>query len=449
MKNIICIILDSVRKDFLSIYRGKTEVPFLEKISDKGAVFENAFTVDTHTIPTHAALFTGKYPSEIGVTLEHPLLKNEIPTIIQDLKRMGYKTFAFSANALLNSSNLLKDFDYTFSPLNNIIDWGNYFRIRKYKKGVKKYFEILNYILKNLDKDVIKSFLIAYEIKKYKSSSRLILSHNELLKEIVRMKSNFGSPYFIFINLMDCHAPYSGIRNELTMSLFYFKSRWEYILNIKNFKEEEIEILQKFYTEGIRKIDNFIKEVFNIFSNDSVFIILSDHGEGFGEENIWGHEPIGLPNSIVNIPLIIYGTELKGRIKKFVSIKDVGNFILKVARNEKMTLPNNEEVYIASKLSSDIWNMLLRYFDYENIKDLAREVYGLIIRGYKGILKKYENEKEIFELRELYSQKEVENEMLKKSIKEKIHLFVKKFKKEVKLEKDEEILKRLEGLGYI
>lgn len=59
--NIALIVLDTLRKD--SFDEHFDWLP--------GRRFENAWAPSHWTVPVHASLFTGHYPSEVGVTVHH------------------------------------------------------------------------------------------------------------------------------------------------------------------------------------------------------------------------------------------------------------------------------------------------------------------------------------------------------------------------------------------
>jgi arylsulfatase A-like enzyme len=59
--------MDTVRADHLSLYsnnHGTTKN--LEQFSKDALVFENCITTTSWTLPSHASLFTGLYPTEHG-----------------------------------------------------------------------------------------------------------------------------------------------------------------------------------------------------------------------------------------------------------------------------------------------------------------------------------------------------------------------------------------------
>jgi len=93
--NVLFVVLDTVRKDHLSVY-GYEEptTPRLAEFAEEAAVFENAVAPAPWTLPVHASLFTGLYPSEHGATQETPYLEGAT-TLAESLSAAGYDTACY------------------------------------------------------------------------------------------------------------------------------------------------------------------------------------------------------------------------------------------------------------------------------------------------------------------------------------------------------------------
>ncbi|MFH1999037.1 MAG: sulfatase-like hydrolase/transferase, partial [Planctomycetota bacterium] len=65
--NIILITMDTTRLDHISCYGYfRKTTPRLDLLAEEGQVFDRAVAVSSWTLPTHASLFTGLYPSTHG-----------------------------------------------------------------------------------------------------------------------------------------------------------------------------------------------------------------------------------------------------------------------------------------------------------------------------------------------------------------------------------------------
>jgi hypothetical protein len=98
--NVLLVIIDALRADHLSAYgydRGTT--PEIDKLAREGVLFEHAYSTSSYTLPSHASILTGLYPSEHGIEWRTSKSAGATTTTLpQVLTRYGYRTGAFSGN---------------------------------------------------------------------------------------------------------------------------------------------------------------------------------------------------------------------------------------------------------------------------------------------------------------------------------------------------------------
>jgi choline-sulfatase len=102
-RNLLLITLDTMRADRLPAY-GFTGVltPALDRIAAEGAVFEDTFAAVPLTLPSHASLFTGLYPTRHGVRDNAGApLSDEFTTLAEVLRGRRLRTAAFVASSVL------------------------------------------------------------------------------------------------------------------------------------------------------------------------------------------------------------------------------------------------------------------------------------------------------------------------------------------------------------
>ncbi|MSR61462.1 MAG: hypothetical protein EXS08_03295 [Planctomycetes bacterium] len=78
--NILLITLDTTRRDHLGMYGHKIPTsPNLDRLAQDSLVYTNAYAVSSWTMPTHASIFTGKFPSAHGANYDPqgPLILGE------------------------------------------------------------------------------------------------------------------------------------------------------------------------------------------------------------------------------------------------------------------------------------------------------------------------------------------------------------------------------------
>lgn len=102
--DILVVVLDCVRAASFPETGGPAgSFPALERIRSECTVFTRAATVAPWTLPSHASLFTGRYPWEHGVLGEGRLsYEGSMPTVAGALRDAGYGTLGLSANGLLH-----------------------------------------------------------------------------------------------------------------------------------------------------------------------------------------------------------------------------------------------------------------------------------------------------------------------------------------------------------
>lgn len=162
-----------------------------------------------------------------------------------------------------------------------------------------------------------------------------------------------SDPFFGLVHLMDTHAPYDpkyltekaidkrkdGERLEEIISRFESSPRKEQLINtfIKGRIEREYsldigDLIRKYdatVAEADQKIGKLIKclKRKNIY-NDTIIIILADHGESLDEHGIY-FDHHGLYDKSLHIPLILSHPSLPSRqISQFVQITDIAPTIL-------------------------------------------------------------------------------------------------------------------------
>ncbi len=99
--NVVLIVVDTLRPDFLGAYGGaRSPTPHIDRLAADGIVFDNSFAPTPITGPSHAALFTSRHPSELGlVNNSRSRLRADVPVLAEILEAAGYATGATIALA--------------------------------------------------------------------------------------------------------------------------------------------------------------------------------------------------------------------------------------------------------------------------------------------------------------------------------------------------------------
>jgi len=102
--NLLVITLDTTRADHLGCYgHDGIRTPNIDSLAEEGVLFEEAFSVQPVTLPSHSSIFTGLYPYNHGVRDNNIYkLADEVDTLAEVLSREGYLTTAFVSSYILN-----------------------------------------------------------------------------------------------------------------------------------------------------------------------------------------------------------------------------------------------------------------------------------------------------------------------------------------------------------
>lgn len=95
--NVLVVSLDTVRFDRTSLAGGRDTTPNLAALAAVGTSWPHAWSVGNESIYSHAALLTGRYPSEVALPDYGSFtLPAEVPTLGSVLTAYGYQTAAFT-----------------------------------------------------------------------------------------------------------------------------------------------------------------------------------------------------------------------------------------------------------------------------------------------------------------------------------------------------------------
>ena len=95
-RDILLVTIDTLRADALGAYGGRAATPHLDALAAAGARFTFAHAHSVLTLPSHATILTGRYPTEHGVRDNQGYrLAPSQPTLASRLKARGFATGAF------------------------------------------------------------------------------------------------------------------------------------------------------------------------------------------------------------------------------------------------------------------------------------------------------------------------------------------------------------------
>jgi len=287
-RNLIIVSIDTLRADRLGCYGNERPTsPAIDAIAAEGVVFDDASAPSPWTKPSHASLLTGLYPSRNGAVAMDSKMHSDVVHLASHLAGRGFQTLAVVNSMLLNQN------------------------------GLERGFQQLKYV----------PF-----VQGDRKSSPVTAPAIEMLRKRDRDK-----PVFALVHYMDVHSdylslpkyekifvrPYDGFADGTTQQLYRFAAG-QFDLD----KQDAAHLLD-LYDAGVRQIDDQLARLFGFLGNDgllddSLLVVLSDHGEEFLEHGsvLHGHTQF---QEIVRVPLIFRGPGVPAgkRVSAPVSLIDV------------------------------------------------------------------------------------------------------------------------------
>jgi len=274
--NVVLISLDTLRADHLSAYGyPRPTSPRIDAtLAARGAVFEDVSTTFPLTSPAHMSLMTGLFAGALPHT---GTLDPWTParTLAEALRDAGYATGAYTENALLAGM-----FGFWF--------------------GFDRFVE----------RPLVGE---ARGTETFADGARFL-------------RANRDRRFFLFLHTYKVHAPY--VSSPSYAAWFRDPADWTGPLAARGVPPEQQPFVDA-YDRAIREADDqvagFLAELDRLGLTDSTYVVLlSDHGEGFGEHGFVGHGFAGHQEQL-RIPLVIRGPGIAPgtRIAEPASIVDV------------------------------------------------------------------------------------------------------------------------------
>jgi len=101
--NVIVIVIDTLRADHVGCYGGTVETPVLDDLASRGVRFADARSHAPITGPSHASLFTSRFPLEHGVHTNAQMFAPRGVALPQAMRSSGRTTAAFVSLGVLNA----------------------------------------------------------------------------------------------------------------------------------------------------------------------------------------------------------------------------------------------------------------------------------------------------------------------------------------------------------
>ena len=258
--NLIIVSIDTLRQDHLGSYGYiRPTSPNLDAFAAEGIRFANAYSTAPWTLPSHHSLITGQYPSKHGADTSPVFtgtvdkLPEERITLAEVMKDAGYSTAAFTSADLLGTPF---GFDQGFDTIDS----------RGRGEGLAGRWDLAKNWLDEQEQEPFLLFLHCFDVHGYQSP--------------VPYQERFVRPYSG--HLRSLYEDRRRFMRKVVSNGFY------------SLGAADIGFMIDLYDAAIAYVDDTFEKIRSDLEEqalweNSVVLVLSDHGEEFWDHGGTGH----------------------------------------------------------------------------------------------------------------------------------------------------------------
>jgi arylsulfatase A-like enzyme len=308
--NVLLVVLDALRRDAIEPHGAPPgSTPALADLARRGTAVPHAYATSSWTLPSHASLFAGQLPRQLGVgqaPAGSPQGARGVIEALRDrllpevMRAAGYETRAFSANLWASPH---AGFDTGFDE----------FMYSMPDRGGR--------IEAMLSRGPRASAAWMLEGLRARSDNGAAEIGAALGGAIDGWS---GRPTFWFANLCECHSPCLPPRpwNDLPAAdraraaiearrHLSFEALCLCVAGHSTVPPEALERMRHLYGRAAAYMDGWLADVLEALDrrgilDDTLVIVTADHGENFGEHGLVGHG-FAVNEALINVPLVTAG----------------------------------------------------------------------------------------------------------------------------------------------
>jgi arylsulfatase A-like enzyme len=336
--NVLLVVLDTVRADHLGLsgYERPTS-PRLEDLARRSVRFNRARAPAPWTLASHASLFTGRWPHELGIQWLHPM-PGGVPTLAEFLGSLGYATAGFVGNTFYCAydSGLDRGFaeyeDYVLTVIEAI-------RTVYLLDAALDAIAPIEPVLDRWLTIGLGSAMADRSVRQLTHTDRKNAGIvNRQLLDWLDRRPEPRRPFFAFVNYVDAHAPYVlppgedyrfGTGPETDDDYVFLLDVW---LNVDRSRlPRPAQVLARdCYDSCVAYLDERVGDLLDQLRSRKILdrtivIVTADHGEGFGEHGLFDHGE-SVYSTEIRVPLLISlptGGAAGKVVDEFVSLRDI------------------------------------------------------------------------------------------------------------------------------
>lgn len=303
--NIIVVVMDAARRDAFEPYGAVPgSTPAVAQLARRGVALDEVYATSCWTVPSHASMFTGLLPRAAGLSqvpspdFAKPVMRQHRERCLPEvMRRAGYVTGAASANLWVSRA---AGFDVGFD------DFAEAEGDRNAQIHLTSAKERLRWLIE------------AAKAEADDGARAMAATLDEWASDTKRR------PFFWFVNMLECHSPYlpprpygnfsrlARLRAAQDARRYYtLESFWRTCAGVDTVPQSTLLRLRRFYDAAIRSMDDWLARLVESLESagvldETLLVVLSDHGENFGESGLTGHG-LSLDNRLIKVPFVAAG----------------------------------------------------------------------------------------------------------------------------------------------
>lgn len=281
--SVIVYLIDTLRADHMSLYgHDKPTTPAIDALAAESVVFENAHAPAPWTLPSVPSIMTSTFPCEHGVIVDGHKIPLELPTLPDLLRHVGYRTVQYYANGYAGPN-----------------------------AGLNRCFDV---------------------------STRAPIVHPRHIEQFIA-EQPADTPFFLYLHTVEPHQPtkaptalvnlFGGVKDNTRRRIAGLLGRYRSLvranwaenreLDAKDNSVQQDEVLEVLgrqvdqlrvlYNAAVRLGDQRFEETIQALRkggvfDDSIFILIADHGEEMAEHGAYLHSQ-SVYQELAHVPLVI------------------------------------------------------------------------------------------------------------------------------------------------
>lgn len=287
--NVIVISIDTLRADRMSLFGGpRPTTPAIDTFAERCLVFDAAWSNGAYTLPSHMSLFTGQVPSLHGVQgADRRPDPARSPLLAQALSARGYTTRAFTGGGFVDPDfGFGRGFDAygTADPMVNT-------ESVRLAKDVQSIPGVDLELLRDSDMSRVTGWLEAHQNEEF-----MLFLHTYVAHQFDPSERSIEA---------------TGQADTLAGGLATHTNALQLLFNMgEGGTPEDFEDLTGLYDASVREADTGVGRLFDKLTEldlleDSIVVIVSDHGKELGDHGKVGHGH-SLYEEMVHVPLLLF-----------------------------------------------------------------------------------------------------------------------------------------------